>query len=221
MKIYNFLRSPAVIQVLLALIVIGAVSFKSFASEPAPIATPVPFWAAKPDLIKKMREDRYIAVSAQSENKGDDKHLVVLTGGFIHAPDDFTHQHIMNFDSYSKHMPYMQESAFDTKTQNLFVHGAILGYHVRMTIHIDDVATPEGHQVQWRTIAGQFVGMHGTITDHKSDTEHTQVALEADYLGKTLNIPGFILSWGLEFAAQRACGAMREYIEDDFRAKSH
>jgi hypothetical protein len=48
------------------------------------------------------------------------------------------------------------------------------------------------------------------------DSTHTEISLDSTYVGQSLGIPGFILDWGLEFAAQRTANSMRSHIESEW-----
>ena len=64
--------------------------------------------------------------------------------------------------------------------------------------------------------------MTGTIDEKVVDGEHTEISMYGLYRGKSLGIPGFLLNWGLEFAAHRASGSMRSHIESEWeKAKKH
>lgn len=179
--------------------------------------TKVPFWKAKPELYKKIKEDRLVVVSAKSESPdGVTKKLILVTAGIAHAPVDHCHKVITDFGKYADYVPYVQESAFDKTTQNLFIKGALLGYAVTMTIHIKTAKTKEGYAIEWESISGQFQGMKGTILEEPTDPEHSEISMESSYEGKPPAVPSFILNWGLEFGGQRAISAMRTQIESQW-----
>ncbi len=181
-----------------------------------------PFWKTKPEVYKKMREDRYVVVSAHSNDVDKGKKLTVISAGIIHAPEDFTHQQILDFKEYPNFLSYILESPYDPTTRNIFFHGAVLGYHVHMTIHVDSEKTDTGDLINWKSIEGSYVGMQGTIKEESLDSSHTEISLDSAYVGKSLGIPAFILDWGLEFAAQRTASGMRSHIESEWeKSKKH
>ena len=177
------------------------------------IGTAEPFWKAKTEVFNRIKEERAIIVSAKAESEGDLKVLKLTTAGMIHAPASFSDKLLTDYNSYTEFLPYIKESSFDKTTNNLFLHGALLGFHVRMTIHIKAEAEGSGHRFSWESIAGGFIGMHGVVLEEDFDSEHTLVSMEAEYKGESLGIPTFILNRGLEFAGQRASGAMRSHVE--------
>jgi len=181
-----------------------------------------PFWKSKPEVYKKMKEERYIVVSAHSNDVDGGKKLTVISAGIIHAPEDLTHQTILDFKEYPQFLSYILESPYDSKTKNIFFHGAILGYHVHMTIHIDSEKTSNGDLIKWKSIEGSYLGMEGTIKEESLDSTHTEISLDSAYTGKSLGLPTFILDWGLEIAAQRTAGSMRSHIESQWeKTKKH
>ena len=194
----------------------------TFAASATPTPTPVPFWKSKSEVYRRMTEERAAIVSAKTEKIDDQKKLTLVTAGIIHAPVKFTHEEIMDFGKYSTFVPYIEESSFDKTTQNVFVHGAVLGYHVRMTIHVKTHETKLGYQIDWESVSGGFVGMTGTIEENRTDSEHAEVSMNANYLGKTIGIPDFLLNWGLEMTAHKAINRMRTHIEEEWeKSKKH
>jgi len=187
---------------------------------------PTPFWRSKPEVYKKMKEERYVVVSAHTQSVGEEKKLTIISAGIIHAPVEFTHQRVLEFKKYPEFLSYIVDSPYDETTKNIFLHGAVLGYHVHMTLHIDTEKTEKGEKIHWKSIEGGFKGMEGTIIEDppkdSNDNEHTEISLDAAYLGKTIGLPGVILDWGLEFAAQRTATAMRSHIESEWeKSKKH
>ncbi len=184
--------------------------------NPSPSSSPLPFWKTKPEVYKRLKEDRAIIVSAKDEIEADKRKLTINTAGLIHAPEDFVFNRITEYEKYPDFVSYIKETSYDKTTKNLFVHGAILGYHVRMTIHMEPYKTLSGHKLDWQSISGGFVGMKGSINQESSDAEHTEISMNAVYLAESLGIPAFILNWGLEYAARQACASIRTHIEDEW-----
>ena len=169
-----------------------------------------------------MKEERAAIVSAHTEKVGDQKKLSVITAGIMKVPENFGHKQIMDFSNYSHFLPFIAESSFDQTTQNAFVHGAFLGTHVRMTLHIQSSETILGHQLNWESVAGGLIGMKGSIDENKIDFEHTEISMVSSYLGDSIPVPTFILNWGLEFAGQKVVNAMRTHIEEEYeKSKKH
>ena len=189
-------------------------------SSASPSPSPLPFWKAKPEVYRRIREERAVIVSAKTEDVGEDKKLIITTAGLIRVPVEFAHQKIMDFDSYSKTLPYIEETAFDKVTNNLYVHASFLKYGVKMTLHIADEKTSTGYLIHWESISGAFVGMKGTIVEDRTDKDQTEISMYGSFLGHSLGIPTFILQWGLEFAGHRAASAMRTHIEEKWAASS-
>jgi uncharacterized membrane protein len=179
---------------------------------------PLPFWKSKSEVYKKMKEDRYIPVSAHTVDADKGKKLTVVTAGIIHAPLEFAHSVIMKFDDYPKFLSYVVASPLDKVTNDIFLHGAFMGYHVQMTIHINVEKVGTGERVKWKSVAGGFLGMGGVINEEVIDKDHSEISLDSSYVGKTIALPAFILDWGLEYAAQKTASSMRSHIESEWEA---
>jgi ribosome-associated toxin RatA of RatAB toxin-antitoxin module len=214
-------------RVVVALVLLSSFALSSSVASPSPSSTPEPeptppYWKAKKEVYKKMKEERYIAVSAHSNSVGDKKKLTVTCAGIIHAPVAFAHDTIMIFDQYPKFLSYILESPYDKTSHNVFLHGAIMGYHVHMTIHTDVESKTDEKKIKWKSIEGGFKGMEGVILEKGIDENHTEISFDSSYVGESLGIPAFILDWGLEFAAQRTAANMRSHIESEWEnSKKH
>ncbi|MDZ4676892.1 MAG: hypothetical protein SGI74_05210 [Oligoflexia bacterium] len=184
------------------------------AAEPTP--TPAPFWKSKPKVYKSIKEDRYIAISVKTDEVKDQERLIMACGGRIHAPLSFTHQHINDFNSYSKLLPYVDETSFDPKTKNLFVHTSLLGYHVRMTLHMETQSTANGYRINWESISGSFKGMKGVIIEDRDGSEHTEISMDATHMAHDLGIPAILSGPIIEIAGRKIAARMRAHIESEW-----
>lgn len=183
------------------------------------LSSPPPFWKAKPEVYKRIKDERAVVVSATCRTLEKQKSLRVISAGHISAPEDFTYKQILKFNEYSQILPYLIESSHDPRTQNIFFHGAFLGYHLRSTVHVAPETTLTGHLIKFRVISGHFTGMYGQILLEDLSLDATEISMEAQYEGAILHLPNFLLSWGVELAGKKAASVMREFIEKQWRLK--
>jgi hypothetical protein len=180
----------------------------------------VPFWKEKKEVYKRITEDRAIIVSAKVDKIPNGEKLTVTTAGLISAPVDFSHKFVMNFDEYSTILPYIKKINYDRTTNNIFVHGGLLGYYVSMTIKLKPEKILNGYLTNWTVISGNFKGMTGYIREEAFDQKKTEISMNALYLGKSVDIPGVIMQFGLEVAGRKAASSMRSYIEEQWEKQS-
>lgn len=177
----------------------------------------LPFWKSKPEVYKRIKEDRAIIVSAKSEKdeKGE-KAMILLTAGRIKAPLYFTHEIATQYGQYQKILPYVSETTYDKESGNLFASGAFMGLKAKMTMKLS-AEEGEGSKdyIKWEIISGFLTGMKGVITEEKISDEVTEISMDAKYVGPTV-LPGFLMNWGLEFIGQKMASAMRSHVEAEW-----
>lgn len=183
-----------------------------------PSIAQVPEWLTKPSIQNRIHQDRFIFMKAESFSENGKKGIRIKSAGIIEAPLSVTHKMIQEYDQYSKFVPYVEESILDKKTGLVFVHGALLGYHVKMTVRLTPKDSFLENRIFFETVSGYFTGMKGYILERESGKNKTEISMEAEYAGETLNLPDFLTNWGIEIAGQRAAGAMRDRIEKSWKS---
>jgi len=178
-----------------------------------------PYWKSKSEVYRRIAEEKYIVVNARDFEENKLKVLTLLTAGHIQAPMDYTYDQIMNLDDLPKYVSYIKEAKFDPVTSNVFVHGALLGYHIKMVLKITPFqVSPLERIIYWESIQGGLIGMKGDILLTTLEGGRTEISMRGRYAGAHMPIPDMILKWGLEFAGQRAAASMRHSIEESFNA---
>lgn len=179
----------------------------------------IPFWKAKPKVYHKIKTERLIVVSAVSENKKGMEGFRLTTAGHMKAPLEVTHKTLLDFSSYPQVVSYIKTTRYHEKKKLLFVHGAVMGYHVRLHLKIDIEKTKNGYKTNFECIRGSFKGMTGEIVEEAVGPSTTEISMVARFAAKKIPIPDILMKWGLEFAGQRAAGAMRQHIEGQVGGK--
>lgn len=190
----------------------------SFATQ-AQSGKNAPFWKAKPEVYRRIKEDGAIVVSAKSTKEKSIKKVVLTSAGWVKVPLDFVYQKSIEFDRYANILPYVEETSFDKSTSELTAKGSFISVKANVKIKMEPSFNQDEAKIKWTILKGMFEGMSGTILMEKVQStqadEYTQCSLSASYQGEG-KIPDFLLNWGLEFVGQKMAYKMRNHVETEW-----
>lgn len=186
----------------------------SFAEE-----APTLFWKKKPELMRQMKEERRILVSARDHvteaegTKSRQEHLTVVAGGVVRRPRAEASQIIRDYGSLKQVDDRFLESVYDAKADQLFLHMAALGYHARMRLQLTTVLENGCDTLKWKVIDGSFLGMAGQVRVEDIGRQETEISMTAQYESAKLPLPSVLMGIGLEMVAQSVAAKLRSHIE--------
>lgn len=185
--------------------------------------TSMHFWKTKPDVYKKIKEDRAIIVSARNESieeGGKNKEVLKVTSvGWVKSSFEFTKKTVQAFELLPKVDERFLESKFNSSKSELFVHLAAYGYHAKMLLKLVLAEKPGIFDIQYECIEGAFQGMTGLIRIEDQGRQASEISMTAFYKSDKLPLPSVLMGIGLEFVAQRVSSQMRNYIEDEYKKR--
>lgn len=174
------------------------------------------FWKA-PDNYKKMLDESKILVAAKTEQGRETAKMSVIGAGIVSTPLQYTYATVTKFEDLPKVSDRFHEVRHNKKDNQLFIHMSALGYHVRMLMQLRYKSTQHMKSIYWESIEGGFVGMKGHIRLEEQGPRKTEMSIDARYESKKLPLPEALMGIGLEVVTQRVAGAMREYIEAEYK----
>lgn len=175
----------------------------------------LPFWKRKPELQKKIREDRAIFVSVRREDLERDPGLMrftMLGAGLVARPKDFCFRLGQQYHRLTQISDHFRTVNHDPRTNQLFLITEALGYQARMILKLNPVSGDRRSEIQWKVIWGAFKGMTGVIGFEKEGEGKTEVSIIAKYEAKELPIPKVLMGFALEVVTQKVAEKMRTYI---------
>lgn len=175
-----------------------------------------PFWQSKEKAVERI-ENREILVVVKSAPKDKGKKLVAQGGGRILAPAGFTFERALEFDQLPKLSSYIQEAAFDEKTQRLTIKVSAYGYRDKMRVKLDIRAKASPQEIGFEVMEGALKGFSGLFWFQPLGPGTSEVGLEGTLSYETLPVPKIFLEFGMEVVLQRLAGKLRRYAEDEFK----
>ncbi len=180
----------------------------------------IPFWKSKSEVYRSIKEERAIIVSAKTDHDDSGKRSITLiTAGRIRAPLRFVHEKITHYSDYSKILPYMDETSYDKETKKLFASGSFLGFKAHATLEMGSKKEDGKSSVDFKITSGFLSGLTGVITEERVEDLVTELSMDSVYTGDA-SIPGFLLSYGLEFIGHKMAASMRSYVESQWEKEA-
>lgn len=174
----------------------------------------MPFWKSKPELMKKMADDRAIVVSVHRDDEKNGQIVFTMAGAGVVARDkDACFKISQEFAKLKDVSDHFQTVTYDPKEQKLFVVTQALGYQARMIMQLKIVSEDWRSEIQWEVIWGTFKGMKGVIGFEKLGARSAEVSFTGSFEAKEFPIPKIIMGFALEVVTQKVAESMRKYIE--------
>ncbi|RYZ76380.1 MAG: hypothetical protein EOP05_05210, partial [Proteobacteria bacterium] len=169
-----------------------------------------PFWRTKPELQKKMSEQRSIIVSVQQNDLPGGKVGLTMNGaGHIQRPKETCFLLAQDFPKLKEVSDHFRVVNWDPLSQRLFVITEAMGYQSRMLMKITPVSEDWRSEIQFEVVWGHFTGMKGLIGFQKIGPRTTEVSFTAHYEADELPIPKILMGFALEIVTQKVAEKMR------------
>lgn len=184
---------------------------QGWGAEPTPV---LPYWKSKPELLKRMADERYVTVAVHREDaEGGHSKFTMAGAGDVARDKDACFNLAQDYSKLKDVSDHFKVVNYDPVSHKLFVITEALGYQARMLMLLTPVTGDKVSKVDWEVIWGSFKGMKGTIALEKLATRQTEVSFTAGFEAPVLPIPKFILSFALEVVTQKVAEEMRSYLE--------
>ncbi len=196
------------------------------------------FWRSKPELLKKIRDDRTISVSVHRKDLPSQKVEFEMTGvGLVNRPRDFCFVMSQKYEKLPEVSEHFKNVHYDPASRQLQLTIEILSYQARMTVLITAVdgpvsgpvigpvvapavapasglaAAPSRYEMQWQVIDGTLKGMTGLVGYESEAEKATWMSFHASYQANELPLPKVLMGFTLEVITEKIAQKMRSFIE--------
>lgn len=173
-----------------------------------------PFWRRKPELQKKMREERAILVSVKREDITGGRVRFAMNGaGWVSRAKDFCFSTSQEYSRLRDVSDHFRTVNFDPNTNQLFLVTEALGYQARMILKMVPVQEDWRSELQWEVVWGHFKGMKGVMGFESMGPQKTEISIQANYEAEELPLPKALVGFALEVVTQKVAEKMRNYLE--------
>lgn len=189
---------------------------KSLAAESG--AGEEPFWKAKPEVYKKVVDERRIFVSVTDRSDESRKVMKLNGGGQVSAPKSFTFQELQDFEKLFKDNGYIKKIQVDQAHKFLFIQAEAYGLSSAMKIRWKVKQNEEKLSViSFQIVAGLMEGFKWDLRVEPAKNRKTDVGIIGRYEYEKFPLPAFFLKFGLEVIFQRLAIDIRSSVEQSFK----
>lgn len=178
----------------------------------------LPFWHQKPDLLKKMQEERKIVVSVSTESVGKGTKIKMLGAGMVNVPLYYAKEQVMNFEKLPEISSYFQKVVHKKDKQEVYFHIKALGMQMRFLQKYQwGTKNLKMAQLDWKVTWGLLKGMVGHYKFRYVTSTKTEIIIWSSLTKSDIPIPQFLMNFTLEVIAEKVAQKMRSFMEDSFR----
>ncbi len=185
---------------------------------------PAPFWMTKPEVAKRMKDEGLLVVSSKTEKSENPAeklkyHFNVVSGGVVKTNYALTDEVVRDFEKLKELDDHFEEVKYHKNSNTLYMHMSAMGFHARMHLKLKETKTSNSTNWEWVCVAGNFIGMQGTIGVREIERQKTEISIQTDYHSQEIPLPKTLLDFGLEVIGRQVGEKMRSYIHNIAKQK--
>lgn len=180
-------------------------------------ASGTPFWKAKEQFYRRIKEDRAVIVSVRTEKPAGGsgpESLLFAGGGWMTVPLEFAFQESMHFENLKSVIDYIEEIRFEN--ERLFLRAKAYGFEAKMWLKITSLLNSDIH---FEIVEGTLKGASGDIRFEKTGLEKTEIGLDGRFEYLHFPIPKMFAEFGIEVILQRMAIRFRSFLEELYKQK--
>ena len=177
------------------------------------VAAVQPFWKAKPEVYRKVLEERAVMVSAKSSP------LIKLTGGgVVDAPADFTFNEAQKYEKIDAALDFIENVKWDKDKTELDFDIHILGINGHaMLMILASEPNEKPRRLKFVIRKGWMQGLNGELSFDDLSETRTEVGLDASLNESKGFFSRFFWSLTLEGVMKKAAESLRSYVEAEWK----
>jgi hypothetical protein len=157
---------------------------------PVPVEPPSIRSLLRPELVKRVIDDREVAKHAQLETGRYSFYAAMLA----HAGLERTRRVLTNYELYAKLVPFIETAKYSPIEQTLEIYGGVLGFYLRSWVRFDERSD---QWIHYRIVRGHFAGLEGDIFFENEGEKGTLVYFAGSQRGDKWP-PAFVIERGAE-----------------------
>jgi hypothetical protein len=174
------------------------------------------FWKNKPELIKKIKEERKIISSATKP-----KDFWWFKGvGDVNAPADFAFSVAQKYERLNEMKEIFQKVEFNKSTQILRLEQKFMGRIMISKFFIEPVVDKNQRYLFFRMMNGPFKNSTGIIEFSDVSSQVSQISAVSRVLGELKWVPDTLFGLAVEGVMHIVASSMRSIIEKEWAQNS-
>lgn len=180
-------------------------------SEPATTAAPTIASVVKPQLQKRLLEERDILTSATlgDADASAARRYRFYAAMHVRSSIKQAREILTDYALYAKMVPYVDKAEYTPASRILNIEGGIFGFKLISSVRFEEKGE---NWIRYRVVAGHFTGLSGDIVFESQGERGTAVMMRGELLGNAWP-PKFVIERGAEIVFGFTAKRMRSYIE--------
>lgn len=178
------------------------------------VAVVQPFWKAKPEVYRKIVEERAIMVSAQSRPK-----IKLNGGGIVDAPSKFTFEEIQKYQKLDESLDFIENVKWQPKNSEIDLDVSMLGLSTHLLVKVEPSSETERPLfLKFEIKKGWMRGLVGKIELAALENNKTEVGFTAEFPEEEENFFSRVFSsLTLEGIMKRTAQSLRTHVEAEWK----
>jgi hypothetical protein len=175
--------------------------------SPALLAPPSVASLLRPELYKRLVEDKEILTSASLDGERYSFYATML----VHSGLERTRRILTDYSLYSKLVPYVDSTVYSPIMRVLDVQGGVWKWKLRSWVRFDERGD---RWIHFTIVGGHFRGLEGDMFFESAGDKGTLVYFRGEQRGRSWP-PKFVIERGAEIVFGFTAGRMRKYLESN------
>ncbi len=173
-----------------------------------------PFWKTKPEVYRKIVEERAVIVSAQSSPK-----IKLNGGGIVDAPSKFAFDEIQNYQKLDESLDIIKNVEWHKNSSEIDLDVSMLGLSTHLLVAVMPSATDAKPLfLKFEIKKGWMRGLVGQLDLGDLDNRKTEVGFTAEFPGEDENYFSRVFSsLTLEGIMKRTAQSLRAHVESEWK----
>ncbi len=178
------------------------------------VAVVQPFWKTKPEVYRKIVEERAIIVSARSSPK-----IKLNGGGIVDAPSNFAFEEIQKYDKLDESLDFIENVEWHKERSEIDLDVSMLGLSTHLLVAVTPSTTSEKPQfLKFEIKKGWMRGLQGKLELSSLENNKTEVGFTAEFPDKEENYFSRVFSsLTLEGIMKKTAQSLRTHVESEWK----
>lgn len=180
------------------------------------VAAIQPFWKAKPEVYRKVLEERAVMVSAQSSPK-----IKLTGGGVVEVPNTFAFEEVQKYEKLDAALDFIENVKWDKENSEIDLDVNAFGLNAHLLVAITpSLPTQNPSYLRFVIRKGWMQGLDGRLTLENLNKIRTEVGLDAELNESKGFFSRIFWSLTLEGVMKKTAESIRSYLEKEWKKQN-
>lgn len=172
------------------------------------------FWKNRPELRKKIEDNREILVSAQQHTFKKKEHWTLKSVGWVRSPAKKAFEYVQNYERLRAKKDHFQKVEWDPGKKSLTIQFASKVFPETLVFHIVSEESEKNYQLNWKVIEGHYKESEGFLRIQDNEKGGSEVALLGVYPDSIPWYSAAVMKIGIEALLKHVAFELRKDLEN-------